>query len=155
MSDILIYETNDRQVEVRLERETVWLTQQQMADLFGKDVRTISEHIQTIFRTGELTREATLRKFRRVRQEGKRQVRREIDHYNLDMVISVGYRVNSIQGTRFRIWATRRLRDYQPLENYHAKHSVGWNCPARWKSLLSIGSSPQPEYRYNEKAGNP
>lgn len=111
-SDILIYETADRQVEVRLKQETIWLTQQQMAELFGKDVRTISEHIQTIFRTGELEREATIRKFRIVRQEGSRQVRREIDHYNLDMVISVGYRVNSIQGTRFRIWATQRLRDY-------------------------------------------
>lgn len=111
-SNILIYETADRQVEVRLEQESIWLTQQQMAELFGKDVRTISEHIQTIFRTGELDRRATLRKFRIVRQEGNRQVRRELDHYNLDMVISVGYRVNSIQGTRFRIWATQRLRDY-------------------------------------------
>jgi len=120
-SDILIYETADRQVEVRLERETIWLTQQQMAELFGKDVRTISEHIQTIFHTGELDREATIRKFRIVRQEGSRQVRREIDHYNLDMVISVGYRVNSIQGTRFRIWATQRLRDYL-IKGYASKY---------------------------------
>ncbi len=111
-SDILIYETADQQVEVRLEQESIWLTQQQMAELFGKDVRTISEHIQTVFRTGELQREGTLRKIRIVRQEGTRQVQREIDHYNLDMVISVGYRVNSVQGTRFRIWATARLRDY-------------------------------------------
>jgi len=112
MSDLLIYETEDRRIEVRLEQESIWLTQQQMAGLFDKDVRTISEHIQTIFRTGELERDGTVRKFRIVRQEGKRQVRREIDHYNLDMVISVGYRVNSIQGTRFRIWATGRLREY-------------------------------------------
>ena len=112
MSDLLIYETEDKRIEVRLEQESIWLTQQQMAGLFDKDVRTISEHVQNIFRTGELERGGTVRKFRIVRQEGKRQVRRDIDHYNLDMVISVGYRVNSIQGTRFRIWATRRLREY-------------------------------------------
>ncbi len=112
MSDLLIYETDDSRIEVRLAQESIWLTQQQMAGLFDKDVRTISEHVQTIYRTGELERDGTVRKFRIVRQEGKRQVRRAIDHYNLDMVISVGYRVNSIQGTRFRIWATSRLREY-------------------------------------------
>ena len=100
------------QVEVQFEEETIWLSQAQMADLFDKDVRTINEHIQTIYKTGELVREPTLRKFRIVRKEGKRQVARNIDHYNLDMVISVGYRVNSKRGTQFRIWATQRLKEY-------------------------------------------
>ncbi len=111
-SDILIYETDDNQVEVRLEQETIWLTQRQMAELFGKDVRTISEHIQTIYNTGELIKDSTIRKFRIVRQEGSREVKRHIEHYNLDIVISVGYRVNSLRGTQFRIWATQRLKDY-------------------------------------------
>jgi len=111
MSEILIYENDHRQIEVRLQSETVWLTQRQMADLFGKNVRTISEHIRTIYATGELDEQATIRKFRIVQQEGNRTDSREVIHYNLDMVISVGYRVNSIQGTRFRIWATQRLRE--------------------------------------------
>ena len=86
-----------------------------MAELFKKDIRTISEHIQniySIYSTEELLASSTLRKFRRVRQEGKRQVNRSIDHYNLDIIISVGYRVNSKQGTQFRIWANRVLKDY-------------------------------------------
>ena len=111
---ILIFEDADKAVEVRLdsERETVWLTQAQMAELFDKDVRTVNEHLQNVFSEGELEREATIRGFRIVRQEGKRQVSREIEHYNLDAIISVGYRVKSHQGTRFRQWATRVLREH-------------------------------------------
>lgn len=111
---IEIYQSNDKQaiVEVQFEQETVWLSQKQMAELFEKDVRTINEHIKTIYRTGELLENSTIRKFRIVRQEGKRQVSREIEHYNLDMIISVGYRVNSKRGTQFRQWATQRLKDY-------------------------------------------
>lgn len=97
---------------MQFEQDTVWLTQRQMAELFGKDVRTISEHIQNIYSTEELLASSTLRKFRIVRQEGKRQVNRNIDHYNLDVIISVGYRVNSKQGTQFRIWANRVLKEY-------------------------------------------
>jgi len=100
------------QVEVKFEYETVWLSQQQMSTLFGKDVRTINEHIRNIFQDHELEREATIRKFRIVRQEGNRQVRREIDFYNLDMIISVGYRVKSFEGVAFRRWATARLKEY-------------------------------------------
>ncbi len=112
MNEILIYENDQQQIEVRLEGDTVWLTQRQMADLFDKDVRTINEHIQNIYKTGELSQESIIRKFRIVRQEGSRTVTREVAHYNLDMVILVGYRDNSLQGTRFRIWATQRLKDY-------------------------------------------
>ena len=113
-NQIEIYQANDgtTQIKVQFEQDTVWLTQRQMAELFGKDVRTISEHIQNIYSTEELLASSTLRKFRRVRQEGKRQVNRNIDHYNLDVIISVGYRVNSKQGTQFRIWANRVLKEY-------------------------------------------
>jgi len=111
--EIVQYADGQAQVEVRLEKETLWLTQAQMAELFDKDVRTINEHVKNIYAEQELIEtEATIRKFRIVRQEGSRQVQRDIDHYNLDMVISVGYRVNSIKGTQFRIWATQRLREH-------------------------------------------
>ena len=111
---IAIYQSADGSIatEVRLEGETVWLSQKQMADLFDKDVRTINEHVINAFEEGELAREATIRNFRIVRQEGQRQVEREIEHYNLDVIISVGYRVKSKQGTQFRIWANRVLKDY-------------------------------------------
>ncbi|MFH2133599.1 MAG: virulence protein RhuM/Fic/DOC family protein [Pseudomonadota bacterium] len=111
---VAIYQTADGSIstEVRLEGETVWLSQKQMAELFDKDVRTINEHIINVFDEGELGREATIRNFRIVRQEGSRQVEREIEHYNLDVIISVGYRVKSRQGTQFRIWANRVLKEY-------------------------------------------
>lgn len=99
-------------LEVRYEKETIWLTQKRMAQLFDVDVRTISEHLGNIFEAGEIEREATLRKFRTVQLEGSREVSREIDHYNLDAIISVGYRVNSVRATQFRQWATSVLRDF-------------------------------------------
>ena len=99
-------------LQVALEQETVWLTQAQMAELFDKDVRTINEHIGNIYGEDELTRAATIRKFRIVRQEGKRQVNRELEHYNLDVIISVGYRVKSRRGVQFRQWATQTLRQH-------------------------------------------
>ena len=111
---IEIYQAQDgtTQVEVRFDNDTVWLSQAQMAMLFGKDIRTINEHITNIFDDEELEKESTIRKFRIVRQEGKRQVSREIEHYDLDMIISVGYRVKSKQGISFRRWATARLKEY-------------------------------------------
>ena len=110
---IAIYQSADGSIatEVRLEGETVWLSQKQMADLFDKDVRTINEHVINVFEEGELAREATIR-ISDSSTEGQRQVEREIEHYNLDVIISVGYRVNSRKGTQFRIWATQRLREY-------------------------------------------
>jgi len=112
--EILIYESGNQTIEVRLDgaQDTLWLTQKQMAALFGKDVRTVNEHLKNIYKEQELIQGATIRKFRIVQQEGKRSVEREIDHYNLDAVISVGYRVNSKKGTQFRIWATQRLKEY-------------------------------------------
>ncbi|MCW3789375.1 virulence protein RhuM/Fic/DOC family protein [Plebeiibacterium sediminum] len=110
---IEIYKTNTgTEINVKLEEDTIWLSQQQMAELFDKDVRTVNEHIKNIYDTQELHKDSTIRKFRIVRKEGKREVNRSIDHYNLDMIISVGYRVNSKRGTQFRQWATQRLKDY-------------------------------------------
>lgn len=113
-SEILIYQNSDGniKIDVRLEEETVWLTQDQMAALFGKGRSTVAEHIVNVFEESELEQIRTCRKFRQVRMEGSREVEREIDHYNLDVIISVGYRVKSPQGTQFRIWATQRLKEY-------------------------------------------
>ncbi len=105
-------QTGENSVEVRYEEETIWLSQKLMATLFEVDVRTISEHLGNVFKQGEITREATIRKFRTVQAEGKRQVSREIDFYNLDAIISVGYRVNSTRATQFRQWATKILREF-------------------------------------------
>ncbi len=112
--DLIFYQTEDglTRVEVRLQQDTVWLSQVQMARLFDKDKRTISEHIQNVFEEGELEENATVRKFRTVQAEGIRKVTRNIVYYNLDVIISVGYRVKSHRGTQFRIWATQRLREY-------------------------------------------
>jgi len=113
-NQLIIYQTEDGRVkiDVHLKDETVWLTQDQMASLFGKGRSTITEHIQNVFSENELEAETTSRKFRQVRTEGTRTVEREIEHYNLDVIISVGYRVKSQQGTQFRIWATQRLKEY-------------------------------------------
>ncbi len=111
---LLVYQTDDGQVklDVRLEGETVWLTQQLMAELFQTTVPNISLHIRNIFEEGELLPEATVKKFLTVRREGSRDVRRELEFYNLDMIISVGYRVKSAVATRFRIWATQKLTEF-------------------------------------------
>lgn len=111
---IEIYQSEDGQTQIalKLEQDTLWLSQAQLAELFSKDVRTINEHIKNIFKSGELDRDTTIRKFRIVRKEGSREVKRQIEHYNLDVAISVGYRVNSLKGTQFRIWATQRLKEY-------------------------------------------
>jgi hypothetical protein len=112
--EIIIYQNKEGniKIDVRLEEETVWLTQGQICDLFQKSKSTISEHIKNVFYEGELDENSTVRNFRTVQTEGTRLVEREIDHYNLDVIISVGYRVKSIQGTQFRIWATQRLKEY-------------------------------------------
>jgi len=99
-------------VEIFLKNENIWLTQEKIASLFGVDRSVITKHLKNIFESGELDKEATCAKFAQVRDEGRRSVNREIEFYNLDAIISVGYRVNSIQATNFRIWATERLKEY-------------------------------------------
>ena len=108
--EFLFYQTEDRRtrLQVRMEGETVWLSQKAMADLFQKDVRTVSEHIRNIFEEGELRPEAVVRYFRITAADGNSY---DTQHYNLDVIISVGYRVKSLRGTQFRIWATERLRE--------------------------------------------
>lgn len=112
--NMLIYQSEDGKIkiDVRFERETVWLSLDQMATLFGRDKSTISRHIKNVFEEGELYPQATVANFATVQSEGNREVARNIDYYNLDVIISVGYRVKSQQGTQFRIWATQRLREY-------------------------------------------
>jgi len=109
--NIVIYTTEDGQarLQVKIEDETVWLTQKQMSDLFQKDVRTINEHIQNIFSESELDPDSVIRKYRITAADGKTY---DTQHYNLDVIISVGYRIKSLRGTQFRIWATQRLRKY-------------------------------------------
>jgi hypothetical protein len=113
-SNFLFYTTDEGEVnvEVFLRDETVWLPQKAMADLFGVVKSTISEHLSSIYESEELNREATVRKFRTVQTEGEREVSRELEYYNLDAIISVGYRVNSYQATQFRKWATKTLKEY-------------------------------------------
>lgn len=113
--EIVVYKESDSaefQIEVRVEDDTIWLTQTQIVSLFASSKANVSEHIKHIFLSKELEPDTTVRKFRTVQIEGKRKVRRNIDHYNLDMIISVGYRVNSIRGTQFRIWANKILKEY-------------------------------------------
>ena len=112
--NFVIYETegNEAKVSVRLDEETVWLTQKQLAEIFDTTQQNVSQHIESIINDGELTDWATHKKFLLVQTEGNRQVKREIDHYNLDMIISLGYRINSKVATKFRQWATERLKEY-------------------------------------------
>jgi len=129
-SEIIFYQTADgrTRIEVRFQEETVWLSQKTMAELFQKDVRTINEHVQNIFDEKELTPDSVIRKFRITAADGKAY---ETSLYNLDMIISIGYRVKSHRGTQFRIWATQRLREYMikgfALDDERLKQAGGGN----------------------------
>ena len=137
--DILIYQSQNGQikVEVRFEDETVWLTQQQMAELYQCSRTNVVEHIKHIYEDGELEEQATCRKIRQVQMEGNREVSREFPFYNLDMIISLGYRIKSQTATQFRIWATQRLREYLvkgfTLNDERLKSGSGYNY---FKELL-------------------
>ena len=111
---IVIYQTEDgqTQIDVRLENETVWLTQAQMAELFEKTPQNITMHIGNAYKEGELEKESTCKEYLQVQQEGKRKVTRKVKFYDLDVIISVGYRVHSKRGTAFRIWARQIIKDY-------------------------------------------
>ncbi|MBO6078876.1 MAG: virulence protein RhuM/Fic/DOC family protein [Bacteroidaceae bacterium] len=136
---ILIYQTDDghTQIEVRLENDTVWLTQTQMANLFKSSRTNIIEHIQNIYNDGELKEFSTCRKFRQVRQEGKRTVNREITMFNLDMIISVGYRVNSKRGVKFRQWANEVLKQYL-VKGYAVNERMRREQIAELRQLVSM-----------------
>lgn len=113
-NEIILYQSGEiaEHIEVRLGEDTVWLNRIQIATLFGRDVKTIGKHINNVFTEGELNKDSTVANFATVQLEGGRKIERQIEFYNLDVIISVGYRVKSKQGTQFRIWATNVLRDY-------------------------------------------
>ena len=152
--EILIYQTDDGQtnIEVKIEDDTVWLTQQQMSELFQTSRTNVVEHIKHIYEEGELDGISTCRNFRQVRKEGNREVTRQIPHYNLDMIISLGYRIKSVIATRFRQWATKRLKEYMikgfTIDDERLKGNSGGNY---WKELLDrirdIRSSEKVLYR--------
>ena len=152
--EIVIYQNDDgkTKIDVRFVDETVWLTQQQLVELYQSSKANISEHIKNIFEEGELSEDATVRKFRTVQTEGTRQVSRDVTHYNLDMIISLGYRVKSLIATQFRRWATERLREYIikgfTMDDERLKGNGGG---AYWKELLDrirdIRSSEKVLYR--------
>lgn len=114
INEIVLYRPNElaEHIEVRFENETVWLNRMQISSLFNRDVKTIGKHINNVFAEGELEVKATIAKFATVQNEGGRMVERQVEYYNLDVIISVGYRVKSKQGTQFRIWASKILKDY-------------------------------------------
>lgn len=153
-NEIIIYQTQDGQtkIDVRLENETVWLTQNQMAELFQTTKQNISSHIKNIFEEGELSENSTVKDYLTVQQEGNRKVSRNVSHYNLDVIISVGYRVKSLRGTQFRIWATQVLKEYMKkgfaLNDDLLKQAGGGGY---WKELLErirdIRSSEKVFYR--------
>lgn len=153
-TEIIMYQSEDgtTRIDVRMENETVWLSLDQMAELFRRDKSTISRHIKNVFEEGELSREATVVKIATVQNEGSRMVERQIDYYNLDVIISVGYRVKSLRGTQFRIWATERLREYIvkgfTMNDDLLKKAGGGNY---WRELLErirdIRSSEKVFYR--------
>lgn len=153
---IEIYQAADGQsaIEIRLENDTLWLSQAQLAALFGKDTDTISLHLKNIYNEGELNQEATTEESSVVRQEGKRQVRRKIRFYNLDAIISVGYRVNSKKGTQFRIWATQRLREYLVQGYTLNKQRFDKNSSELQQALALIKKTAQsPELKTDEGRG--
>ena len=153
-NEIIIYQTQDGQtkIDVRIENETVWLTQNQMAELFQTTKQNISLHIKNIFEEGELTEDSTVKDYLTVQNEGSRKVSRNVTHYNLDVIISVGYRVKSLRGTQFRIWATQVLKEYMKkgfaLNDDLLKQAGGGGY---WKELLErirdIRSSEKVFYR--------
>ena len=112
MNDLVKYNNGEIELTVSIENDTIWLTQKQIAELFDKDIRTVNEHIQAIYNEEELFENSTIRNFRIVQKEGKRKVSRDVLHYNLDVIISIGYRANSKKATKFRQWATSVLKEY-------------------------------------------
>lgn len=140
--EFILYQTEDgrTRIECRFENETIWLTQALMAELFQVTVPTVNEHLKGLYADGELRPEATIRKFRIVRREGARQVTRDIDHYNLEAILGVGFRVRSARGTQFRQWATARLQEYLfkgfVLDDERLKNPPGPGVPDYFDELL-------------------
>ncbi len=153
--ELILYNTEDGAVTIGLRAVdgTVWLSQREIAELFEKDVRTVNEHIRNVFAEGECDPRATIRKFRIVQTEGARQVEREIDAYNLDVILSVGYRVRSTRGTQFRGWATTVLREYLvkgfAMDDVRLKQAEQWDYFDEW--LARIRDIRASEKRFYQK----
>ena len=153
--ELILYTTDDGAaiIGLRAVDGTVWLSQREIADLFDKDVRTINEHIHNVFAEGECDPEATIRKFRIVQTEGSRQVEREVDTYNLDVILAVGYRVRSPRGTQFRRWATSVLREYLvkgfAMDDARLKQAEQWDYFDEW--LARIRDIRASEKRFYQK----
>ncbi|MCB9810962.1 MAG: virulence protein RhuM/Fic/DOC family protein [Candidatus Nomurabacteria bacterium] len=137
---MVIYQTKSGALELRgdAKKETLWATQAQIAQAFDVDVRTINEHIKNIYKTEELFEKSTIRKFRIVQTEGKRTVKREMNHYNLDMIISVGYRVNSKKATQFRQWSTKTLREHIVKGYTINRKRIGHNYDIFMKAVADV-----------------
>jgi prophage antirepressor-like protein len=118
LNDVIVYNNGEIELKVSVEDENIWLTQKQLGELFSVEVNTINYHIKNIFKEKELDKNPTIRKIRIVQQEGNREIQRDVEHYNLDMIISIGYRVNSKKATKFRQWATSVLKNY--IQNGYA-----------------------------------
>ncbi|MEI6810610.1 MAG: virulence protein RhuM/Fic/DOC family protein [Candidatus Nomurabacteria bacterium] len=152
-NNVVIYQAKSGAIELRgdFSHETVWATQMQIAEAFDVNVRTINEHIQNILKTEELAEKATVRNFRIVKKEGKREVDRDVKHYNLDMILSVGYRVNSKKATIFRQWATKTLRNYivdgfvVDKKRIAKNYTQFLNVVDDIKKLLPVGSAVDPK----------
>ena len=136
---ILIYQTEDgqTQIDVRLENDTVWLTQAQMVDLFQTTKQNVSLHVGNVFKEGELEQEATVKEYLTVQKEGKRDVTRQVKYYNLDVIISVGYRVKSQRGVQFRQWANRVLKEYL-LKGYAVNERIRRNQIGELRQLVQM-----------------
>ena len=139
-ANLVIYQAKNGAIELRgdVEQETIWATQAQVAAAFGVDVRTINEHIKNIYQCDELDQKSTIRNFRIVQMEGARSVEREVKHYNLDMILSVGYRVNSKTATRFRQWATKTLREHITKGYTINRKQIAKNYDAFMKAVVDI-----------------
>ena len=153
--ELILYSTEDGAATIGLRAVdgTVWLSQREIAELFDKDVRTVNEHIRNVFAEGECDPGATIRKFRIVQTEGSRQVEREVDAYNLDVILSVGYRVRSSRGTQFRRWATTVLREYLvkgfAMDDARLKQAEQWDYFDEW--LARIRDIRASEKRFYQK----
>ncbi|MEK7577514.1 MAG: virulence protein RhuM/Fic/DOC family protein [Patescibacteria group bacterium] len=139
-NEVVIYQAPSGAIELRgdARKETIWATQAQIAKAFAVDVRTINEHIKNIYTSDELKESSTIRKFRIVQKEGKRTIDREVHHYNLDMILSVGYRVNSKRATQFRVWATKTLKEYITKGYAINRRRIAKNYTAFMKSVTDI-----------------
>jgi prophage maintenance system killer protein len=152
--EIYVADDGHSNIRVQFENDSVWLNRQQLAELFDRDVKTLGKHINNVFKEGELDKKATVAKFATVQMEGERSVERQVEHYNLDVIISVGYRVKSQRGTQFRIWATQRLREYL-LQGYSINEQrFDKNAAELQQALALIKKTAQsPELNTDEGRG--